>query len=64
MSNPYTLVFGQRPPEIIERTAQAERIISDFSQESERSTAHDYTESDVDQLYSEIKKDVNETIRK
>lgn len=33
MSNPYTLVFGQRPPEIIERTAQAERIISEFSQE-------------------------------
>ena len=33
MSNPYTLVFGQRPPEIIERTAQAERIISEFTQE-------------------------------
>lgn len=33
MSNPYTLVFGQRPPELIERTAQAERIISEFSQQ-------------------------------
>ena len=33
MSNPYTLVFGQRPLEIIERTAQAERIISEFTQE-------------------------------
>lgn len=33
MSNPYTLVFGQRPLKIIERTAQAERIISEFTQE-------------------------------
>ena len=33
MSNPYTLVFGQRPLEIIERTAQAERIIAEFTQE-------------------------------
>ena len=33
MSNPYTLVFGQPPSELIERTAQAEKIISDFSQE-------------------------------
>ena len=33
MSNPYTLVFGQRPPEIIERTVQAERIISEFTQD-------------------------------
>ena len=33
MPNPYTLVFGQRPPEIIERTVQAERIISEFTQE-------------------------------
>ena len=33
MSNPYTLVFGQPPLEVVERTAQAERIISDFCQE-------------------------------
>jgi hypothetical protein len=33
MSNPYTLVFGQPPLEIIERKAQAERIISEFCQE-------------------------------
>ena len=33
MSNPYTLVFGQRPLEVIERTSQAERIISEFTQE-------------------------------
>lgn len=30
MSNPYTLVFGQPPVEMIERTAYTERIISDF----------------------------------
>lgn len=33
MSNPYTLVFGQPPLEMIERKAQAERIISEFCQE-------------------------------
>lgn len=33
MSNPYTLVFGQPPLENIERTAQMERIISEFRQE-------------------------------
>ena len=33
MSNPYTLVFGQPPVENIERTAQAERIVSEFCQE-------------------------------
>ena len=33
MSNPYTLVFGQPPFEVVERTAQAERIVSDFCQE-------------------------------
>ena len=33
MSNPYTLVFGQPPLELIARTAQAERIISEFSQD-------------------------------
>lgn len=33
MSNPYTLVFGQPPLEVVERTAQAERIVSDFCQE-------------------------------
>ena len=33
MSNPYTLVFGQPPLEIIERKTQAERIISEFCQE-------------------------------
>ena len=33
MSNPYTLVFGQPPMEIIGRTAQEERIISEFSSE-------------------------------
>ena len=33
MSNPYTLVFGQPPLEMIERRAQAERIISEFCQE-------------------------------
>ena len=33
MSNPYTLVFGQPPLEVIERKAQAERIISEFCQE-------------------------------
>ena len=33
MSNPYTLVFGQPPLEVIERTAQAERIVSEFCQE-------------------------------
>ena len=33
MSNPYTLVFGQPPLEIIERKSQAERIISEFCQE-------------------------------
>ncbi|MBR2189656.1 MAG: ATP-binding protein [Eubacterium sp.] len=32
-SNPYTLVFGQPPLELIERSAQAERIISEFKQE-------------------------------
>ena len=30
MSNPYTLVFGQPPVELIERGPQAERIISEF----------------------------------
>lgn len=34
MSNPYTLVFGQPPLEMVERTAQAERIISEFCQQS------------------------------
>ena len=33
MSNPYTLVFGQPPLEMIERRAQAERIVSEFCQE-------------------------------
>ena len=33
MSNPYTLVFGQPPLEMIERKTQAERIISEFCQE-------------------------------
>ena len=33
MSNPYTLVFGQPPLELIERKAQMERIISEFCQE-------------------------------
>lgn len=33
MSNPYTLVFGQPPLEMIERSAQAERIISEFCQD-------------------------------
>ncbi len=33
MSNPYTLVFGQPPLEMIERKAQAERIISEFCQD-------------------------------
>ena len=33
MSNPYTLVFGQPPLEIIERKSQADRIISEFCQE-------------------------------
>ena len=33
MSNPYTLVFGQPPVESIERTSQAERIISEFCQD-------------------------------
>ena len=33
MSNPYTLVFGQPPIESIDRTAQVERIISEFCQE-------------------------------
>ena len=33
MSNPYTLVFGQTPVEFIDRTAQAERIISEFTRE-------------------------------
>ncbi len=33
MSNPYTLVFGQPPLEIIERKAQADRIISEFCQD-------------------------------
>ena len=32
-SNPFTLIFGQPPLEMIERSAQAERIISDFCQE-------------------------------
>lgn len=31
MSNPYTLVFGQSPIEKIERNAQLERIVSEFS---------------------------------
>ena len=31
MSNPYTLVFGQAPVELIERNAQMERIISEFT---------------------------------
>ncbi len=30
MSNPYTLVFGQPPIELVERTAQAEKIISEY----------------------------------
>ena len=34
MSNPYTLVFGQPPVELIERSAQADRIISEFAQET------------------------------
>lgn len=33
MSNPYTLVFGQPPLEIIERKTQADRIISEFCQD-------------------------------
>ena len=33
MSNPYTLIFGQPPLEMIERKAQMERIISEFCQE-------------------------------
>ena len=33
MSNPYTLVFGQPPLEMIERKSQSERIISEFCQE-------------------------------
>ena len=33
MSNPFTLVFGQPPLEVIDRTAQVERIVSEFSQE-------------------------------
>lgn len=33
MPNPYTLVFGQPPLEMVERTAQAQRIISEFCQE-------------------------------
>ena len=33
MSNPYTLVFGQPPLEIIERKTQADRIVSEFCQE-------------------------------
>ena len=32
-SNPYTLVFGQPPVEVIERKTQADRIISEFCQE-------------------------------
>ncbi len=31
MSNPYTLVFGQPPNEIIERVPQVERIVSEFT---------------------------------
>jgi len=34
MSNPYTLVFGQPPLEIIHRSAQAERIISEFCEKT------------------------------
>lgn len=33
MSNPYTLVFGQPPLEMIERKSQAERIVSEFCQD-------------------------------
>ena len=33
MSNPYTLVFGRPPLEIIERKTQADRIVSEFCQE-------------------------------
>ncbi|MBO4494241.1 MAG: AAA family ATPase [Clostridiales bacterium] len=33
MSNPYTLVFGQPPLEIIERKAQADRVISEFCED-------------------------------
>ena len=33
MPNPYTLVFGAPPTEVVERTAQAESIISSFDQE-------------------------------
>ena len=33
MSNPYTLVFGQPPIELIERNAQMKRIISEFTAE-------------------------------
>ena len=33
MSNPYTLVFGRPPLEMVERKNQAERIISEFCQE-------------------------------
>ena len=31
--NPYTLAFGYPPMELIERTAQAERIIDEFCRE-------------------------------
>ena len=37
-SNPFTLVFGQPPLEVIERTSQAERIISEFCQERPSNT--------------------------
>lgn len=33
MSNPYTLVFGQPPLEVVERTVQADRIVSEFCQD-------------------------------
>ena len=38
MSNPYTLVFGQPPIEVIERRSQADRIVSEFCQERPSNT--------------------------
>lgn len=38
MSNPYTLVFGQPPLEVIERKSQADRIVSEFCQDRPSNT--------------------------
>ena len=39
-ANPYSLVFGQPPLEVVERTSQAERIVSEFCQSQPSNTVN------------------------